>query len=60
VYGFFDPAGPDPLWRNERAGVAFSHEKSLGVPDDYLSGLNSPTHTYPCQRFAITLASADA
>jgi hypothetical protein len=33
---------------------------SVGTPDALISRLNSPTCTYPCQRFASALTDVDA
>src|SRR5262249_49642912 len=42
------------------AHAAFHHPYSVGIPICSFSKLNSPARLYPCLRFAVCLAAADA
>ena len=61
MHRFFDRAGsangsritPSPM-------LPSALFNSVGTPITLISRLNSPACTYPCQRFAVILAGADA
>jgi hypothetical protein len=61
MHRFFDRAGSDGSSRMTLPTVWPSAlVNSVGTPMSLISRLNSPACTYPCQRFAVVLADADA
>jgi hypothetical protein len=61
MHGFFDRAGPAGGSRiSPPAMLPSATCNSVGTPVSLISRLNSPACTFPCQRFAVALADANA